>query len=270
LVVYLNCLKESFKKTYGEKWKKLGYVELIDNTQFINPDELTPGGAARSEEGLTACIAGKFEPGCVVWTREFRKFTTDYWATVDADFEILKPDFIVDAFDKLENNAKLAVLSSDCNGTRPHFDFYSGETKIIMRRYETWFCIYKKETQKCKTSHFYYEETVKYGLKLSFDDGAKFQWDLRDQFGYEMAAVDSTYKRQFLHYIAFSKNDSLDTPFKIALYRRIKIIARRGLMGSGALPDRIIRKTFEIIWEILYGKLNRERRTYTFHSRLDD
>jgi hypothetical protein len=269
LVVYTNNLKEKFKQTYVKEWKKYDYVEIIDNTEFINVDELVPGNIVKSEEGLTQVIEGKYEPCAVVWTREFRDFKSDYWVTVDADFEILSPQFIVEAFERLENNKNIVAISSDYGDNCYVYDSYSNENIIAMKRYSTWFCIYKKEAQKCRTSHFYYQEIV-HGLRLSFDDGAKFQWDLREQFGYEMEAVDRKYQRQFIHYGAFSKNNSLDTERKIYFYRIITILSHRGLFGSNTMADKVVRTVFRILHKILYKKISNERGKYNYSSKLDE
>jgi hypothetical protein len=269
LVVYMNNLKEEFKQIYRKEWGKLDYVELIDNTEFIDIDELIPGNFVKSEEGLIKLIEGKYEPGCVVWTREFRNFQSDYWVTVDADFEILSPQFIIEGFQKLENNKNIILISSDYSDNSHRFDTYSNENIIAMKRYHTWFCIYKKEAQKCKTSHFYYQEIV-HGLYLSFDDGAKFQWDLREQFGYKMESVDRKYQWGFIHYGAFSKNNSLDTEKKVCLYRIITLLSHRGIMGSKNIVDKIIRKSFKIIHKIIYRKLKDERGRINYHSKLDE
>jgi hypothetical protein len=105
---------------------------------------------------------------------------------------------------------------------------------------------------------------------LSFDEAAKFQWDLREQFGYEMRAVDKKYHYSFIHYGAFSKNNSLDTPEKINVYRKITILSHKGLSGSKNIVDRIVRKCFKIIHKALYQKIQKERGRNIYHSKLDE
>jgi hypothetical protein len=169
----------------------------------------------------------------------------------------------------LEEDNKLVAVSSDYHDNQHIFDTYSKENIVSMRRYHTWFCIYKKEAQKCKTSHFYYQEVI-HGMRLSFDEAAKFQWDLREQFGYEIRAVDRKYQKSFIHYGAFSKNCSLDTPKKVSLYRKIAILSHRGLFGNNLLFDKIIRKFFRIIHKLFYKKLSNERGRLNYQSKLDE
>jgi hypothetical protein len=268
LVVYLNCIKDNFKDQYAKIWNKLGYVEIIDNMEFVKIEEFIPGNFVKSEEGWEKIISGKFEPCSVVWTREFRKFKSDYWVTVDADFEILSTDFVVDAFSKFDSNSNLVAVSSDYSDTGYCYDTYSNEYIVLMKRYHTWFCIYKKEVQKCKTSHFYYQEIV-HGLRLVFDDTAKLQWDLQEQFGYDMQAVGTQYHRSFIHYGAFSKNNTFDTPRKIRVYRRIAILARRGIFPRDGVFNQIIRTIFRLIHTRIYKKEKIERATLTYYSNLD-
>lgn len=269
LIVYLNCVKDDFKKVYIPEWKKYPFVEIVDNAEFINVDELIPGNFIKSDEGWLKLIEGRYEPCGVVWTRAFRNFTSDYWVTVDADFEILSADFVIEAFKILQEKKDVVAVSSDFSNTNYVFDTFSNEGIIAMKRYNTWFCIYKKEAQKCKTSHFYYQEIV-HGLRLSFDEAAKFQSDLREQFGYDMRSVDEKYRRSFIHYGAFSKNNSLDTPKKIGAYRKIAILSHRGLLGTNLIIDKIVRKCFMLIYKVIYKKTSAERGKNNFHSRLDD
>jgi hypothetical protein len=141
LIVYLNCLKEEFKKQYADEWKKYPFVEIIDNSEFVNADELIPGNSMTSAEGWTKLIEGKYEPCGVVWTREFRVFDSDYWATVDADFELLSADFVVEALKILKENENIVAVSSDFSDNQHVYDSFSNENIIAMKRYQTWFCI---------------------------------------------------------------------------------------------------------------------------------
>ena len=40
LQVYLNCLTDDFKKKYVARWKKLPYVQLIDNTNVFSLENI--------------------------------------------------------------------------------------------------------------------------------------------------------------------------------------------------------------------------------------
>ena len=273
LVIYLNCLKNEFKNKYSKKWNDYDYTEIIDNSEFIDAEKLIPGQEVIDDYGNKSYLEGKFERGCAVWEREFRKFESDYWATVDADFEIISPDFILEGLKQLEQNKNLAVFSSDSGSTDYKYDSYSDGYIIAMKRHNTWFCIYKRECQICMTSHFYYEEEIN-GERYSYDDAAKFQFDLEEKYGYGLLAateLNNVFRYSFIHYGAFSKNDSLDGPIKIYIYRCIIFLSRRGLIFLS--PTCIINKCFQFLGKalkiIFYYKINKERRKYHYVSKLD-
>ena len=274
LVIYLNCIKKEFKNKYLRKWTNYSYAEIIDNSEFVDAEKLIPGQEVIDNYGNKSSLEGKFERGCAVLEREFRKFESDYWATVDADFEIISPDFILEGLKQLEQNKKLAVFSSDSNDTAYDvYEPYSDDYIIASRRHHTWFCIYKRECQKCTTSHFYYEEKLN-GKRYSYDDGAKFQYDLEEKYGYSLLSatkLNNTFCYSFIHYGAFSKNDSLNKPIKILLYRCIVFLSHRGIIFLN--PTCIINKCFRYfgrkLMRIFYEKINNERRIYHYTSKLD-
>jgi glycosyltransferase involved in cell wall biosynthesis len=121
-----------------------------------------------------------------------RKFQTDYVATVDADFEILSPYFIGEMMDALERDPQLIGISSDYTPWQPqYYDSYSGKVFNLAERWNTWFCIYKRQAFNCKTSHFpYYDSSNE---PIVFDSGAYFQHRLITDFGYRFSTVDSKY-----------------------------------------------------------------------------
>jgi len=270
LVLYLNCIKDSYKDKIYKLSLKYDYIDIINNIKYVNPDELTPGKIVYSKEGWPKHIEGKFEPCGVVWTREFQNFTSDYWVTVDADFEILSPNFIIDAFEKLENDENLILFASDYNE-----NVLFAENYYLMKRYHTWFCIYKKIAQKCKTSLFAFSEITD-GTTYMYDECSKFQWDLREQFGYNMMASEK--KASFIHYGAFSKNVTLDTQKKVNLYRIITLLAYFGLQYSTiSIINRFIRKInkyirkfFQVIHNKKYKKQLIERESWGKNSKLDE
>jgi len=269
LVVYMNCLKDELKKCATKWWGKFDYVELVDNVDIVDIEQLVPGNTIQDDNGGEHYIEGKYEPGCVVWTREFHKSESDYWVMVDADFEILSPCFVLEMFDMLESDSNLIAVSSDWSGAKSKIDSYSNTAIVAMSRYHTWFCAYKRKAQQCKISFFYYKEK-KYDLTLAFDDTARFQHALKEQLGYELKSVDyQKYKNQFIHYGAFSKNNSLDTEKKVNRYRLITILQHRGLFANNSIIDKAIRKLFRIIHKKIYKNTIKERSHYNYHSKLD-
>lgn len=152
LYIYANTFTQDLKDEYFDNWKKLPYVELYDNAD--KKDKIaTMGEFIVSPEGYKRGIEGNFELCDVIWSEKFLEFETPYWATVDADFEILNPKFILRMIDKLDNNDNLVAMSSDYSKTQYYKDVVaSGD---LFERYHTWFCIYKKRLRYVKFHIFY-------------------------------------------------------------------------------------------------------------------
>lgn len=271
LCVYMNCLTDELKTKYIHRWSKLPYVKLVDNAPFVKDLTIKPGEKVHFSGISTRPYEGKYEIGCVVWEREFRKMDTDYWCLVDADFEILETDFITHIFAELDNKKNLFVFSTDHGYTKPLFNTYSQEDIISAERYDTWFCVYKKDCLQCKTP-LYYHEDLKDNKKWVWDDTGKFQEDLKQQTSCvynsisELSTLELRQKLvyQYIHYGAFSKNVSLNTPFKVALYRKILILSHRGIVRykRSSTINKIIRFTFKRIYTNLYKSINTERKVY--------
>jgi hypothetical protein len=242
LYIYCNCLTEDIKQKYIPKWTQYDYVQLFDNyakTQLMN---IRAGETITSPEGVDRVRDGWCENYDELWTSELRKFQTDYVATVDADFEILSPYFIGEMMDALDSDPQLIGISSDYfAGHSKYYDSYSGRVINLAERWNTWFCIYKREAFNCKTSHFYYEEIDPNGETLVFDSAAYFQHRLITDFAYRLSVVDSKCRDNFIHYGALSKNKTLNEN-NIWLYRQAAILRRNGLRIP--LNDTPVAKVF--------------------------
>jgi hypothetical protein len=229
LYIYCNCLDGVTKQKYLPQWSRLSYAQIFDNHDKMKNITIRAGETIMSPEGTDRVRDGWCENYDELWTSELRNFKTAYTATVDADFEILRPDFVKDMIDVLDYDPKLIGMSSDYTPARYGcYESYSNRVINIAERWNTWFCIYKREAFSCKVSHFYYEEVDSSGEKLVFDSSGYFQHRLIADFGYRFAAVDPKFGREFIHYGAFSKNRSINDS-NIGLYRRAAILRRNGL-----------------------------------------
>ena len=226
LYIYANTFTQELKNEYFDKWKKLPYVELYDNAEKKN--KITKMGTEIiSPEGVKFRLEGNRESGSVIWSEEILKFETPYWATVDADFEILNPRFIIRMINKLDNNDNLVAMSSDYTETKDYLGAYD-----LYERYHTWFCIYKKKAQICKVAHCWYEEKNENGrILVGYDDAAYFQKHLREDYGFDMDVVDPINQKQFIHYGAFSKNRLINKN-NIKKFRKLAIASK---IGGGCL-----------------------------------
>jgi len=242
LYIYCNCLKEDIKQKYMPKWTQYNYVQLFDNYAKTKTMNLRAGETITSPEGVDRLRDGWCENYDELWTSELRKFQTDYVATVDADFEILSPYFIGEMMDALERDPQLRGISSDYTAGHSAYDSYSGLVLNLAERWNTWFCIYKRQAFNCKTSHFLYSGKIDSSNEtIVFDSGAYFQHRLITDFGYKFSVVDSKFHNNFIHYGAFSKNKSVNEK-NVWLYRRAAILRRNGLKIP--LNDSLVAKLF--------------------------
>jgi len=266
LEVYANCLKEEKKARYFPQWQKLPYVSIRDN-EANGKLVRRKGESFVSPEGRTF----RYEESCEyydeVWTREHQLTKTPFWATVDADFELLAPQFIVEMMNALRADPTLAGISTDHGSTAEVFDTYSKELIRLNERWHTWCCIYRRETGRYlrEVSSFYWETILPEGLRHAFDSYAKFQQHLIGT-GYRMAALPDRFQPQFIHYGAFSKNKSV-TEKNVYLYRHLAIAAKRGapLPLFGKL-NWLIRHTAFRIFDRLFSGAVAERKVWDWDS----
>jgi hypothetical protein len=229
LYIYCNCLDDVTKQKYVAQWSRLDYVEIFDNHEKIKTIKIRAGETITSPEGINRVRDGSCENYDELWTSELRHFETEYIATVDADFEILRPDFIKDMIDALDKDPKLIGMSSDYTPTQSAvYISYADRVTNLAERWNTWFCIYKKQAFACTVSHFLYKGVSSNGEELVFDSSGYFQHRLITDFGYRFAAVDPKFHKDFIHYGAFSKNRSINAG-NIDLYRRLAILRQNGL-----------------------------------------
>jgi hypothetical protein len=107
-----------------------------------------------SDDGCKANIIGNMENYDALWTKHFREFQTDYWVTVDADFKILKGDFVKVAFEKLEENENMIVFASNYSDTGKVYDSYSNENIVLMKRYHNGSVYIKRKLSVAKPRIF--------------------------------------------------------------------------------------------------------------------
>lgn len=245
LQVYSNWISSHFKKKYFPDWRKFEFVEIIDyEWQTDNQKPTDPR------------LEGPFEKCATIWDRELKKIQTPYHATVDADFEILDPKFISVMLKELDSNSGLVAMSTDYAQKNPqYYDTYSDKVICLNERWNTWFCIYKREALQCEVSHAYYEEIVPGSAYPNvWDETAYFQKALKEIHGFELACLDSKYQHCFIHYGAFSKNVTINEK-NVALYRQMQILRKR-LFGN---DNVFAKKVGDVLKRIIFGKMNRSK-----------
>ena len=118
LYIYCNCLDSQNKQKYVPQWSRCNYVQIFDNHEKMKNLTIRAGETITSPEGIDRVRDGWCENYDELWTSELKTFNTDYIATVDADFELLRPDFIKNMIDVLDEDPTLIGMSSDYTPAR--------------------------------------------------------------------------------------------------------------------------------------------------------
>lgn len=270
LVVYGNCLSKETEERYWPKWRRLDYVDLADNRDAVSGNPPVAGETIVTPEGVERKLAGPFELGGTIWTRELKKFGTPYVATVDADFEILDAGFVVRALELLENDRKLAGVSTEYSPDNPRYvNSYWNCEHFLHQRWHAWFCIYRRECLQGNVSHHEYryrDEAT--GQLRSYDDAGLLQHDLLKR-GWHFAALPKSFERQYLHYVAFAQNRDI-TPDNVGRYHRYRVWQWRGLfprLGFEGGKGRINRWWGYLVHELYvreFGGVNQRRWHFAF------
>jgi hypothetical protein len=246
LLVYSNYLLPEQKAYYFPRWEAFPFVTIARNDQHDAElrefARLEAATVAVSDAEWNASKSRPFEYCDPVWSRELRKIQTPFVATVDADFEILGAGFVTHMMRRLRAEPELVGISTDYSSTEVVFEPYSGNTIILNERNHTWFCIYKHTAfERSQVSHAFHREML-VGAPVErncWDSAAYFQKSLRDQ-GLRFDHLHGQYRRDFIHYGAFSKNTSV-TRENVGAFRLFAIV-ENVLPGRAAQLVRRARK----------------------------
>jgi hypothetical protein len=273
LFVYLNCLSKENVERYAGRWRSYPYVEVFDNTEKVRATPLYPGQEMTSPEGVLRRRDDAAENYDELWTSELKTFRTPFVATVDADFEVLHPDFYHHLVAALRADPSAIGASTDYSPTARVYDTYSERHVVLWERNHTWFCLYRREAfELSAASHFYYEEPDADWGTIAFDSAAYFQHDLRYAHGRTFVSLPPEFSGSFLHYGAASKNRSI-TRRNVWFYRRVFIWSTVGLVyGSrlgpaGRALNAVVRKAARRAFRSLLDRTAAERSTDVYEEQ---
>jgi hypothetical protein len=229
LLVYSNYLLPEQKAYFFPRWERFPFVQVAYNPHH---DADLRG---INERIHADALEGPFEYCDPIWDRELRRIDTPLIATVDADFEIFQPRFITFMLRELRSESDLIGFSTDYSPMEVVHEPYSGNTIILNERNHTWFCLYKRTAfERSTVSHAFHREIL-VGAPVErncWDSAAYFQKSLRDQ-GLRFEYLHGQFRRDFIHYGAFSKNTSV-TRETVGLFR---VLARL----ENSVPWRVAR-----------------------------
>jgi hypothetical protein len=253
LRIYSNWVSSSLKRRYFPRWRKFSFVEIVDYEWQTDQNKPTDRR-----------LEGPFERCDTIWDRELRKIDTPYYATVDADFEILDGRFVPVMLTQLDSNPNLVAMATDYSPAVPeHYDSYSDQIICLNQRWHTWFCIYKREALQCQVPHAYHEEIGSGPVRrYAWDTTGYFQRALKENYGFELAVLDPKYQPCFIHYGAFSKNRDINEQ-NVTLYRRLQILRKMGFFGHDEdLTGKVnhwVKKGANFLDQVCFGHVDRSK-----------
>jgi hypothetical protein len=271
LLIYANGLTAGNYERFCRKWEKQPYVQI---KKYETESKYVPGSVVENfNKSATKLIEGPYKPGAVIWDEELPKISTPYFCTIDADFEILKPEFIKVMVDILENDNGLAGISTDFTPTQPYFDTYINSTIIFHQRWNTWCCMYRKEVNECKESHFARKTTYNDG-EHSHDDTGYFQELVQEKLNLRFDVLNNCWQKDFIHYGAFSKNRDVKGYLPTLLYRILAQLRKKGINGSANIfwkyPDLLVKKCAAVVFSFIYNKSVTKRLQWDFSTNVLD
>jgi hypothetical protein len=265
LVVYLNCLPPDAARDLRAAVGTLPFCELRDSQAAITarvPGEGTE--MTTTPEGISIAREGDYELCGEVWTRELPQLDTRYVGTVDSDFEVLAPDFLLRMLEELEGDDSLAGVSTEHSSTAEVFDTYSNRTIVLHERWHTWCCIYRRQPLLAATSsHAYFEERLPDGRMYVYDDAARLQMELIERLGFRFAVLPAVYRWSCIHYSASSKLKGELTASGARFYRYAhRLSSQRVLCGSHWQEHRTARRVNYVVGRVA------SRLTRSYRQRL--
>lgn len=269
LIIYCNFISNENKEFYFKRWRKYKFVEIKDNSRYLDSNDFKSGQIIISPEGISRFRDSNCENYDEIWSRELKTIQTDFVATVDADFEIFSPKFVIDALNIIVNNENVGLVSTDyTNFTINFYDSYTKRTINLKERWNTWFCIYKNKCLKVDVSHFAYESLSKINNNIDFYDSAAYlQEYIKQSMKMECVCLDEKYQNQFIHYGAFSKNKSLNRK-NIISYRFLLKASKIGFFSNYYLNKTLINKLFKksalYFFLKIFNSIQKERKSYEF------
>lgn len=231
LIVYLNCVGDSIKRKYVHKWRRMGYVEIIESDY---------------KKSMLAHGA--------ILDIELKKIKSPYIATVDYDFEIIDAKFINYMLERMDNMDKLAAMSVGC--TSGGGAVYRKGKHIMSARWHPYFCIYKQKALELVSSFSHSPRRIPIPGKdysLFYDVSARIQEALVKTHGLRIEALsrsENKFSFCYIHYLSIGWRKEYIIESNIRAYRWLRILSQNGFLGRG----KIIKKIANILLISFFGR----------------
>lgn len=260
-VIFCNGLSQAQIASLAGLVRKYPRLSIEDNSAYLaSIRKNLQVGTFVQASGSVEERQGFFETAPEIWSRELYRLAAEYVVMFDPDFEILDDIFVHEIIEGLSSNNKIGFYSTNFADSRECFEIYSRENAIIVRRFHTWFCAYRREALE-KYHDFSYFEDRSGPIPVKYDHSAMLQEVLIERHGYLGKSLSGEHADRFLHYGAFSQNRSL-RGLRLWLYRLVRIGRHSGWRHKhhSAQLARLIRKLSAIAWKLLgLGRFDSER-----------
>jgi hypothetical protein len=227
LMIYQNGLSEQQEHEIASITHGTGWLSVSNGDKVSQISKSNIGKNYTTDQGATALRVGLYENYNEVWSRELVRLDSPLIGMIDSDFEIFDISFIPDMLAGFANDDKLAFFSTEHSQTQEVFETYSQTRALVMERWHTWFCIYRKAALE-QNHDFSYKELrdEASGLPMKYDSAAWLQKLLVEK-GWRGREIERSHEWKYIHYGAFSQNRTLSRT-KLALYRIFRIMQHNG------------------------------------------
>lgn len=271
-LVYLNGLSSLEMTKFRQKAIETEWLSVRFNS--IAESELTDeiraqvGDWYQTPEGHREFREGVYENCGEIWTREvpsLREFLTVI--LLDADCEILDFAVVAELVQPIIRNPAVAVSSAESSDDQQIFDTYSGRIMTLAGRHHTFLSAYRVSAFSVYSNFAPVEEEVEGNLK--FFDHAAYLQKIFVENGLKLHSLNGKSRRKYLHYGAFSKNQSLHG-FTLRFYRVLTLGAHNGFFHAHGLSSlgKFTRHLFRLLsYLLVVSRIAKERLEYSPANR---
>lgn len=270
IVLYFNGLSISEEEIISNIVDENNKFIIKSNKGKINEikNNISIGKYYVTDQGKKELRQGLYENASEIWSRELIRLDSPVVGIIDADYEVFDINLIKTMLSKFDNTNNLGFFSIDHSNQKKVYDTYSKQDAILMPRYHTWLCLYRKDALYiCHDFTFKEYNDIESEMIIKYDHSSWLQEKLNNK-GWCGAFIENEEKLNGIHYGAFAKNKEL-YGYKLFFYRIIRIMRYNGFRYI--IRSTIISKIISIIGRILYiifkmSKCDNKRLKYIYEQ----
>jgi hypothetical protein len=266
LRVYLNGLSEEQERSIIKQMKGAGHIEIKSNGAWFDKDAVVIGKLFETHYGTREMRQGKYEAPAEVWSRELVLLEAPLVGIIDADFELFDSSLLRAMISAFAADDRLAFCSTEHNPTIKVFETYAQEECMLMERWHTCLCVYRRAAlEQCQDFTYREERNGQLGLPMKYDHSAWLTKQLLDA-NWRGTTVSEDRTWQFLHYGAFAKNKTL-AGARLAFYRFFRILMHNGYrhLYRVGWPALLLKRIGSLAYRMLrFDRFDQQRSRYIF------